>query len=283
MSDSLLAAVSRRVVDSAITKSMLVQDGTGISLDARALGLDVEQTWSEGNGAADDTMIGDGGTDYGALVQDGTETFLGSVGSGGLDWYAEAALQPWSEAEGSQKDDTFCRMIEDGNEVCVELMLKEGHSPNSSSEFDFNCMTALERAVLAATTTPGVSIMIALLNARADPMQNKFDGAIITPDVVLHGAEPDYLHGFPLPGFAGLFALLGHSHNDTSTWMWKDHVLRQYRVQDNWRRFRLGFTRRCIAIYWLGATAKALCAEGGLRREQDLADFLLLHKELEAA
>ena len=81
------------------------------------------------------------GTDYDAIVTQ-MLPLLASADIGDM----AAALEPW--LEGVDKENAFCKAVQDRDLGEVERMLAEGQSPNSSSDFDYSYMSALERAVV---------------------------------------------------------------------------------------------------------------------------------------
>lgn len=217
----------------------------------------------------------------------GMEEFLKAIASAQLDDSMTEFLH------NSERENDFCRAVSEGDINVVSRMLREGQSPNSSSDFDFTYASALERAVNGSH-----SMLVSMLfDAHADPTLNKFDGAFMSMAVV-HGAQaPEYLEGFPgpgddgnassLPGFAGLFAILnakcpfehpsdadnqvGLVDMDTMKWIETRHVLKYHRRSAHWKTFRCGFKMRCIAMFWLGIAMQEQCAEGGQGRADDIA------------
>ena len=176
----------------------------------------------------------------------------------------------------AEKEKKFCRAVFHGHEATVRWMLFEGVSPNSSAVLVYGIplprLSALEIAVLAHN----VEMMNLLLSYGADPMHNKYDGSRLVVTFSHHVYAPLARgNAQPQAGFNGLLNLLEvTAPKDTpehdATRMWLEIA----RCKRNWRIFRRGYKMRCICMYWIGVTAEAMCAEGGVGRQRDEEAFV---------
>jgi hypothetical protein len=130
----------------------------------------------------------------------------------------------WAPAFGRkiEQENAFCKAVNAGDADLLQQMLAQGQDPNSVSDFDFQYMTALERAVVRCDPR----LIKILLDAGADPKENKFNGLIVTW-ASYHGKEQEKLWpGFrpnadgefkPVPGLPGLLKLSSETRPKAGT------------------------------------------------------------------
>jgi len=223
------------------------------------------------------------------MAEDELEDFVSMIARARVSNEVESALNNMSSS--FKREDDFCKAAEEGRVDDVQRYLSEGFSPNSSSDFDYTHISALERAVM----TQQDAVVGMLFEARADPMLNKFVGAFTTMAAALGGAEAlEFVPGFPgpgedgteakpVPGFPGLFLCLEDSYDEIDDWSHPDEdvsyqrtrrCLKRYRGRDNWERFRRGYEMRCVAMFWLGIAMMTSHAEDGPGRARDRVAFI---------
>jgi hypothetical protein len=250
-----------------------------------------------------DPMDGEPEDANGNLIHDAIDTDIANFFSGGfgaLDLNDDVLEHFFTNAE---KENEFCKLIgcgamraamslwhnygmhEDAQMMLAKLTEMLDASPelaNCASDYDYRCMSALERAV-ELCQIPVVDI---LLSRGADPKNNKYEGELPTMASIHGNEEMAYMPnwaphnpevesaGRTIPGFPGLMALCDVTteppEEDIRMLAW----LKSRHARNRLKMFRDAVRTRAIVVYWLGKAMETACAEGGTGRQADLGAWV---------